>query len=148
MPDKHKHQRTVHVDALKQWLEPTLSLLHMLVLDPPNYNTPDYHPGIPEASPKYDPSLSSQKQAQVKNILNEFPTVATHTIGRTTLVTHKIATTELVPIRRRAYPCPAARSAAVQEDLQFLLSKDLLSRQTLHGLLPYSQFLRRMDRFA
>ena len=43
--------------------------------------------------------------------------MATNNIGRTTLVTH---TTELVPIRRRAYPCPAARRAAVQEDLQFL----------------------------
>ena len=92
----------------------------MQVLDPPNYNTPDYHPGIPEASPKYDPSLSPQKQAQVKNTLSEFPTVATHTISRTTLVTHKIATTELVPIRRRAYPCLAARRATVQADLQFL----------------------------
>ena len=102
MPDKHKRQRMVHVDALKQWLEPTLSLLHMQVIDPPDYNTLDCHPGITEASPKYDPSLSSQKQAQVKNILNEFPTVATHNIGRTTLVTHKIATIELVPIRRRA----------------------------------------------
>ena len=118
MPDKHKCQRTVHVDALKQWLEPTLSILQMQVLDPPNYITPDYHPGMPEASPNYDPSLSSQKQAQVKNILNEFPTVATPNIGRTTLVTHKIATTELVPIRRRAYPNPAARRAAVQTDLR------------------------------
>ena len=46
--------------------------------------------------------------------------MATHTIGRTTLVTHKIATTELVPIRRRAYPYSAARRAAVQTDLLFL----------------------------
>ena len=62
----------------------------------------------------------SKNRRKSKNILNEFPTVATHNIGRTTLVTHTIATTELVPICRRAYPCPAARRAAVQENLQFL----------------------------
>ena len=46
--------------------------------------------------------------------------MATHTIGQTTLVTHKVVMTELVPIHRRAYPCPVARRAAIQADLQFL----------------------------
>ena len=43
--------------------------------------------------------------------------MATHTIGRSTLVTHKIVTTELISIHRT---CPAARRTAAQADLQFL----------------------------
>lgn len=46
---------------------------------------------------------SPQLRAQLDSLLHEWPTVCTHSVGRTTLVFHCIITTDEVPIKKKAY---------------------------------------------
>ena len=126
MPEKHKRHRIVHVEALKPWIEPSLPLLYLDISVESTLSNPDYHHGSPEAKPVFDTSLSLTHQESINALLAEFPSVATHKIGRTSLVTHKLVTTELLPIRQRSYPCPAARHDAVKAELQYLIDEGFI----------------------
>ena len=130
MPVKHKRHRTAHVQALKPWIEPSLPLLQLDISVDSTLSNPDYHRGSPQAKPAFDTSLSLTHQESINALLAEFPSVthkvATHKIGHTSLVTHKIVTTELRPIRQRSYPCPTARhDAAVKAEYGISLMKVL-----------------------
>ena len=43
MPERHKRHRTVHVTAMKSWIEPTLSILHIRSVTPTDHDLTDYH---------------------------------------------------------------------------------------------------------
>lgn len=51
---------------------------------------------------------SIQGQIQLEGLMLGWPTVCTHDIGHTTLVKHRILTTDEVPVRKRAYRVSAS----------------------------------------
>ena len=43
MPERHKRHRTVHVEAMKLWVESTLPIHYVRPETEPQYDLPDYH---------------------------------------------------------------------------------------------------------
>ena len=42
MPERHKWHRTVHIEAMKAWIEPTLSVHHIRTVLDQKHEIPDY----------------------------------------------------------------------------------------------------------
>ena len=98
MPKRHKRHRTVHVTAMKSWIEPTLSILHIRSFTPTDHDLPDY---------RYEPlvdlnalmqTVSSDKQEALKTLLHRFPEVMKPELGHTHLASHSINTEEALPL--------------------------------------------------
>ena len=106
MPDRTKQHRTVHVEVIKPWVEPTLPIHHIKTLDNHISDIPDYRNDSESDNPILDQSLTQDQQRQLQDMLKEFPKVATSNIGRTAMAVHEIITK--LPIRLHHYRCPIA----------------------------------------
>ena len=73
LPDRTKRHRTVHVMAIKHWVEPTLPIDHIRL----------------------------QLQRQLQDMLKEFYKVANSNIGLTAMTVHEIVTNEALPKEER-----------------------------------------------
>ena len=51
MPERHKHHRTVHVEALKPWIEPTLPIDYIEATPDVVHEVPDYHSTLQKSNP-------------------------------------------------------------------------------------------------
>ena len=111
----------VHVEALKEWFEPTLPVHHIRCVTDQSHDLPDYRPNPQDEKPSIDESLPTEQKQQLLVLLKEYDSVATSKVGRMLLTTHKIITNEAVPIRLHEYRCPADWKELFKQELDFLL---------------------------
>ncbi len=71
-----------------------------------------------------------QGQVQLEGLMLGWPTVCTHDIGHTTLVKHRILTTDEVPVRKRPYKVSFEKQTFIDEQIKELLDKDIIRPST------------------
>ena len=120
MPERHKRHRTVHVTAMKSWIEPTLSILHIHSVTPTDHDLPDYRCESLVDLNALTQSLSSDKQEALKALLHRFPEVMKPEPGHTHLASHRINTEEALPTALPYYRCPEVWKQPFKEELQYL----------------------------
>ncbi|XP_016410711.1 zinc finger protein OZF-like, partial [Sinocyclocheilus rhinocerous] len=67
-----------------------------------------------------------QGQVQLEGLMLGWPTVCTHDIGHTTLVKHRILTTDEVSVRKRPYKVSLKKQTYIDEQIKELLDKDII----------------------
>ena len=71
-------------------------------------------------------SLTTEQQADVTRLLEEFQCIFTDMPGTTHLAEHKIELTTKSPIRVRPYPIPYAKRQEVEKEVQAMLEADVI----------------------
>ena len=81
MLECQKRHRTVHVEALKEWFEPTLPVHHIRCVTDQSHDLPDYRPNPQDEKPSIDEYLPAEQKQQLLVLLKEFDSVATSKVG-------------------------------------------------------------------
>lgn len=69
---------------------------------------------------------SEQYKGQLEDLMLEWPSVCTHEIGQSSLVKHRIITTNEVPVRKRAYKVSADKQRFIDSEVKDLLAKEII----------------------
>ena len=92
MPDRHKRYRTVHVESMKIWTEPILSILYIRSVSSPEHDLPEYRTVVTTDISTLVHNLTSDKQKEVLDFLNQHSSVTKPHPGQTHLATHRVDT--------------------------------------------------------
>ena len=145
LPDRTKRHRTVHVMAIKHWVEPTLPIDHIKTIDNHISDIPDYRNDSETDNPILDQSLTQDLQRQLQDILKEFFKVATSNIGLTAMTVHEIVTNEALPMRLHHYECPIAWHDQFVQELYFLKEKNFIVPSTSPWVSPMFAVPKKRD---
>ncbi|RXN25058.1 Retrovirus-related Pol poly from transposon [Labeo rohita] len=69
---------------------------------------------------------SPDVKAQLQNLMLEWPKVCTQNLGRTSLVKHKIITTDEHPVRKKPYRVSATKNEFIEGQVKELLEKQII----------------------
>lgn len=70
--------------------------------------------------------ISSVFRSQLHHLLQEWPTVCTSEIGHTSVVSHRIITTNEVPVRKKAYRVSQEKQAFIEQEIKSMLDKKII----------------------
>ena len=105
MPERSKKHQKFHVNLLKEFCRGTVTMQQLMVRAVREEELPEqYFPTQPAGQPVDLSHLSSEKQEQVMNFLDQ--TLFTEKPGCTTMVQHKIHLKENTPARQKCYRVP------------------------------------------
>ncbi len=69
---------------------------------------------------------TDQFKPQLENLMRDWPSVCTHEIGHSKIVSHRIITTDEVPVRKRAYRVSLDKQRFINKEIQELLDKNII----------------------
>ena len=81
-------------------------------------------------------SASEEVQAQLEQLLNDWSSVCTDSLGHTTVVRHGILTNDEVPVRRRAYRMSLEKQQYVAGEIKDMLRKGIIRPSTSPWAAP------------
>ena len=87
-------------------------------------------------SPTYGEQLTEEQEAQVKEVISQFPQLSQQQPGQTTELTHRIVTTDQRPIQSRPYRIPPAIKYDIVSELQELLKSGIVEESTSDWAAP------------
>ncbi|KAG1945241.1 thy-1 membrane glycoprotein [Pimephales promelas] len=69
---------------------------------------------------------SKAQKRQLEGLMLDWPTVCTDNLGQTTLIHHRIHTTDEIPVRKKAYPVSVTKQKFIDEEVENLLNKGII----------------------
>ncbi|KAL1246972.1 hypothetical protein QQF64_034274 [Cirrhinus molitorella] len=127
-PDKGKAKQTYHINLLKEWKEPPVSQgTTMMVRE-----VSDVMDEEPESRAQREPAevslehLQDPNRAQLRSLLEQFPTLFCQRPGRTELIHHTIHLTDPTPSRQRPYRVPERLVEPLKEEVKTMLEMGVI----------------------
>ena len=97
---------------------------------------PSMLPPSDEGMPTFGSELTAEHQEDLRRIIKEFNDVLTAAPGRTPLVSHKIETDGVQPVRQRLYRIPYALKDTVKEEIDRMLAMGVIQESTSECASP------------
>ena len=147
MTDRRKKKRIFHVNMLRQWHAPSaVSLFTEGVQNEENDvvlwdSTKDT---TPIQAPTINTQLSSEKQAELRDLLQQFKDVLSATPGRTHAAECRIRTGASPPIRLPPYRLPHAYRDIVKTELEEMERDGIIERSSSEWAFPIV-FVKKKD---
>ncbi len=117
MPDKGGRKQIFHVNHLSRWKERPCKVNAVI----------EDGDGIKEYT-WTDGEEKIRRKKAINTMLSRYPQVVKDTPGRTNKVTHRIRTTDCIPVRQKPYRIPQAYREEVNKELDEMEQSGIITR--------------------
>ena len=119
---------------MKLWTEPILSIIHIQSVSSPEHDLLESHTDVTPDISTLVHSLTSDKQKEVLDFLNQHSSVTKPHPGLTHLTTHRMETLDVLPIALSYYRCPEVWKKQFKQELPYLIDMNFIE----HSLSPWA----------
>ena len=133
MPDKGGRRQVFHVNHLKIFKERQSESCNTVIEDGEDM---EHYQWSEDQSIQFGRQLIGSQREQIKKLLSQFPSVNRNTPGITHKMTHRIRTTDCIPIRQKPYRIPQAYREEVLKELEEMEKQGIIEKSESEWASP------------